>query len=74
MRVVELKKAILKAKSTIESCERQDSTAEQEGSGTSELHALQQARNELIGWIETQLALIGDAQAEGDVRLHRLQP
>ena len=64
MRVVELKKAILKAKSTIESCERQDSTAERQGSGTSELHALQQARNELIGWIETQLALIGDAQAE----------
>jgi hypothetical protein len=64
MRVVELKKAILKAKSTIESCERQDSTAEQQGSETSELHALQQARNELIGWIEAQLALIGDAQAE----------
>jgi len=64
MRVVELKKAILKAKSTIESCERQDLVAEQQGSGTSELHALQQARNELIGWIEAQLALIGDAQAE----------
>lgn len=64
MRVVELKKAILKAKSTIESCERQDSEAERQGSGISELHALQQARNELIGWIETQLALIGDAQAE----------
>lgn len=64
MRVVELKKAILKAKYTIESCEREDSTAEQQGSGTSELHALQQARNELIGWIEAQLALIGDAQAE----------
>jgi len=65
MRVVELKKAILKAKATIESCEReQDSTEEQRASGTSELHTLQQARNELIGWIETQLALIGDAQAE----------
>lgn len=64
LRVVELKKAILKAKSTIESCERQDSTAEQQGSGTSELQALQKARNELIGWIETQLALIGDAKSE----------
>jgi hypothetical protein len=64
MRVVELKKAILRAKSTIDSSERQDSEEDRRGDGGSELHALQQARNELIGWIERQLALIGDSQAE----------
>lgn len=64
MRVVELKKAILKAKSTIEASEKQSSKDDHQESGASELHALQQARNELINWIESQLALIGDAQAE----------
>jgi hypothetical protein len=64
MRVVELKKAILRAKSTIDSSERQDSSEERQRDGGSELHALQQARNELISWIERQLALIGDSQAE----------
>lgn len=64
IRVVELKKAILKAKSTIEASERQEPSLEKNGAGVSELHALQQARNELINWIESQLALIGDAQAE----------
>lgn len=64
MRVVELKKAILKAKSIIETSEEQNPKEDHQGSGTSELHALQQARNELINWIESQLALIGDAQAE----------
>jgi hypothetical protein len=64
MRMVELKKAILKAKSTIESGERQGMPGAHREGGASELYALQQARNELIGWIENQLALIGDAQAE----------
>jgi hypothetical protein len=64
MRVVQLKKAILRAKSTIDSSERQHSKEESHGDGGSELHALQQARNELIGWIESQLSLIGDSQAE----------
>jgi hypothetical protein len=67
MRVVDLKKAILKAKSTIDSCERQDMPGAPQRGSSSELHALQQARNELIGWIEIQLALIGDAQAEDTV-------
>jgi hypothetical protein len=34
-----------------------------------ELFALQQARNELIGWIERQLALIGIAQADAETGL-----
>lgn len=62
LRVVELKKAILRAKVTIEKTERQQQEASE--GGESELYALQQARNELIGWIEAQLSLIGDAQAE----------
>lgn len=64
MRVVELKKAILGAKATIEHYEREDSMLERREGGLSELHALQQARNELIGWIESQLSLIGDEQKE----------
>jgi hypothetical protein len=62
MRVVELKKAILRARATIESSEKLQQEASE--GGKSELYALQQARNELISWIEAQLSLIGDAQAE----------
>lgn len=64
LRVVELKKAILAAKATIESCEQNASPDTRQYGGASELYALQQARNELISWIEAQLALIGDAQTE----------
>jgi hypothetical protein len=66
LRMMELKKAILGAKATIEKLDEEDS---EEGNvrasgGAGELFALQQARNELIGWIEQQLAIIGDAQAD----------
>ena len=66
LRMMELKKAILGAKATIERLngenERLDVRASPGGAG--ELFALQKARNELIGWIEQQLAIIGDAQAD----------
>lgn len=66
MRMVELKKAILGARATIEKCSREKPPVDSQLSGKDELFALQQSRNELIGWIEKQLALIGDAQAEDD--------
>lgn len=66
MRMVELKKAILGARATIGRCSREKSIVDSQVSGKDELFALQQSRNELIGWIEKQLALIGDAQAEDD--------
>jgi hypothetical protein len=59
-----LKKAILKAKATIERLDGEDESVNVRVSGAGELLALQQARNELIGWIEQQLAIIGDAQAD----------
>ena len=67
LRMMELKKAILGAKATIDRLHGEDSSVDVRASGAGELFALQQARNELIGWIEQQLAIIGDAQAdEGD--------
>lgn len=66
MRMVELKKAILGARATIEKCTKEKPPVDSQVSGKDELFALQQSRNELIGWIERQLALIGDAQAEDD--------
>lgn len=62
MRVVELKKAVLSAQATIAKCEEEGVSVGGPGAGDAELYALRQARNELIGWIEKQLALIGDAQ------------
>jgi hypothetical protein len=68
LRMMELKKAILGAKATIERLEgegeRMDDDDVRATKGAGELFALQQARNELIGWIEQQLAIIGDAQAD----------
>lgn len=66
LRMMELKKAILGAKATIEKLDLEDSKVGnmRASGGAGELFALQQARNELIGWIEQQLAIIGDAQAD----------
>jgi hypothetical protein len=65
LRMMELKKAILEAKATVERLEGGGSSMDvKASSGAGELFALQQARNELIGWIEQQLAIIGDAQAD----------
>lgn len=65
MRMVELKKAILGAKATIEKSKGEKPLLDDvKPSSSNELLALQQSRNELIGWIEKQLSLIGDAQAE----------
>jgi hypothetical protein len=67
LRMMELKKAILGAKATIERLEGEGERMSDDvkaSSGAGELFALQQARNELIGWIEQQLAIIGDAQAD----------
>ena len=65
LRMMELKKAILQAKATIDRLDGEDGEADAKvSSGAGELFALQQARNELIGWIEQQLAIIGDAQAD----------
>jgi len=64
LRMMELKKAILQAKATVEKLEGDDEMVDRRASSSAgELFALQQARNELIGWIEQQLAIIGDAQA-----------
>ena len=64
LRMMELKKAILGAKATIERLDGEDAHGVKASSGAGELFALQKARNELIGWIEQQLAIIGDAQAD----------
>ena len=66
MRLVELKKAVLGAQATIQKCSSEEAGSRVTTKGDPELYALQQARNELIGWIEKQLALIGDAQADGE--------
>ena len=66
MRLVELKKAVLGAKATIQRCSSEEPGSRVPAKGDPELFALQRARNELIGWIEKQLALIGDAQADGE--------
>jgi len=64
LRMMELKKAILEAKATIDRLDGEDAKVDVKTSSGGELFALQQARNELIGWIEQQLAIIGDAQAD----------
>jgi len=66
-RIRELKKAVLSAKRVVDAQADSEGVANGVGGakgGTGEVHALQQARNELIGWIERQLALIGEAQGE----------
>lgn len=62
-RVLELKKAVLSAQRVVESQQHDVATTNGAG-GHGEVYALQQARNELIGWIEKQLALIGEAQGD----------
>lgn len=72
-RILELKKAVLVAQRVVN--QHHDTTAVAAtvdgaaGHGPeAELFALQQARNELITWIETQLAVIGDAQVAGNMQ------
>lgn len=63
-RILELKKAVLSAQREADADGNSIANGVAGGrEGPGEVHALQQARNELIGWIERQLALIGEAQA-----------
>nr|OQO30591.1 hypothetical protein B0A51_01218 [Rachicladosporium sp. CCFEE 5018] len=61
-----LQRAVLSAKGTVERCQRNSPRGGGGDESGSELFAPQQTRTELIGWIERQLALIGEGQAESE--------
>ncbi|OQN97211.1 hypothetical protein B0A48_16752 [Cryoendolithus antarcticus] len=65
-RLGELQRAVLSAKGTVERCERSELDRGNGSESDDELLALQQTRNELIAWIERQLALIGEGQGESE--------
>ncbi|KAK6437664.1 hypothetical protein LTR95_006144 [Oleoguttula sp. CCFEE 5521] len=65
-RLSALQRAVLSAKGTVERCQRSSPIGGGGDESGSELFALQQTRNELIGWIERQLGLIGEGQAESE--------
>nr|OQO26436.1 hypothetical protein B0A51_04959 [Rachicladosporium sp. CCFEE 5018] len=65
-RLGELQRAVLSAKGAVERCQRSELGRGTESASGEEPYALQQTRNELIGWIERQLALIGEGQAESE--------
>lgn len=71
-RILQLKRAILTMKRAIES-HRRETPASLNGSASEDpVGGLQSALNELTGWMETQLAIIGDGQQEssnGDASL-----
>ncbi|OQN99314.1 hypothetical protein B0A48_14290 [Cryoendolithus antarcticus] len=65
-RLGELQRAVLSAKGAVERCQRSELGRGTESGSGEELYALQQTRKELIGWIERQLALVGEGQAESE--------
>ncbi|KAF2766871.1 hypothetical protein EJ03DRAFT_329641, partial [Teratosphaeria nubilosa] len=66
-RILDLKKAVLSAKRSVEdirngrSTHRPDSNASSKSSTEADVAGLQRALNELTGWMEHQLAVIGEA-------------
>ncbi|EMC94944.1 hypothetical protein BAUCODRAFT_519887 [Baudoinia panamericana UAMH 10762] len=68
-RILQLKKAVLAAKSDVDAQnQRQDnrphSTENGSGQSNAEVTGLQAALNELTGWMEQQLAIMGNAESE----------
>lgn len=65
-RILQLKKAVLSAKRRVDEYAEGglDSAQERPSSRAGEVAGLQSALNKLTGWMETQLALIGNAEAD----------
>lgn len=68
-RLLQLKKAVLTAKHTVDGTTTFD---DRSYSPEAKLYALQQTRNLLITWIEEQLTIVGDAQAANEVPSEKL--